>query len=235
MTTRYKYFLWIALLGLLTSCAGVHGLSSGGRWQYAPETGRITDNLSHIYWHFTDQPKMEQNMSDGSYGAHFISADNLSNYKGRRFAESVLRDLPFRPDSLCFVYRDEVLLIETNRPVNLQPDYAIYADSVTINLHGDVYQAEPLQRADIVWRNIIVNPQHHRLLCLDRFRIGNRYYGVVYVLQSRCRQLKYWQADGWWGLPVWDASDMRNMQMTAGYLQHWRDCSVEILRNHSAE
>ena len=232
MMARYKYLLLAALLGVLSSCAGVRGLSSGDRWQYDAPTGRITDNLSQVYWHFTDEPKMEQNMSDGSYGARFVAADSLGNYKGKRFAESVLRDLPFRPDSLCFVYRDEVLLIETNRPIDLRPDYAIYADSVTINLHGDVYRAEPQQRADIVWRNIIVNPRHHRLLCLDRFRIGNRYFGVVYVLQSRCRQLRRWQADDWWGLPVWDASDIRNMQMTAGYLQHWRDCSVEILRNH---
>lgn len=204
----------------------------GDRWQYDAPTGRITDNLSQVYWHFTDQPKIEQNTSDGSYGAHFVAADSLPEYKGKRFVESVLYDLPFRPDSLCFVYRDDVLLIETLKPVKLQPDYAIYADSVTINLHGEVYRAEPQQRADIVWRNILVSQKHHRLLCLDRFRIGNRYFGVVYVLQSRCRQLKQWQADDWWGLPVWDASDMRNMQMTAGYLQHWRDCSVEILRKH---
>lgn len=232
---RYKYLFLLLLLGALSSCSAVRGLSTGDRWQYDAPTGRITDNLSQVYWHFTDQPKIEQNTSDGSYGAHFVAANGLSGYKGKRFVESVLRDLPFRPDSLCFVYRDDVLLIETLKPVKLQPDYAIYADSVTINLHGEVYRAEPQQRADIVWRNILVSGRHHRLICLDRFRIGNRYFGVVYVLQSRCRQLKQWQADDWWGLPVWDASDMRNMQMTAGYLERWRDCSVEILRKHSLE
>lgn len=182
---RYKYFFLLILLGVLSSCAGVYGLSVGDRWQYDAPTGHITDNLSQVCWHFTDQPKMEQNASDGSYGAHFVAADSLPEYKGKRFVESVLYDLPFRPDSLCFVYRDDVLLIETLKPVKLQPDYAIYADSVTINLHGEVYRAEPQQRADIVWRNILVSQKHHRLLCLDRFRIGNRYFGVVYVLQSR--------------------------------------------------
>lgn len=235
MMARYKYLFLLLLLGALSSCSAVQGLSTGDRWQYDAPTGRITDNLSQVCWHFTDQPKMEQNASDGSYGVHFVTADSLPEYKGKRFVESVLYDLPFRPDSLCFVYRDDVLLIETLKPVKLQPDYAIYADSVTINLHGEVYRAEPQQRADIVWRNILVSGRHHRLICLDRFRIGNRYLGVVYVLQSRCRQLKQWQADDWWGLPVWDASDMRNMQMTAGYLERWRDCSVEILRKHSLE
>ena len=228
-----KPLLFLILLVSLTSCSAVRGLSMSSRWSYDAQSGRIADSLSHIYWHFTDYPQLEQNTADGSYGAHFIPADSLPDYAGKRFVESILADLPFRPDSLCFIYRDDVLLLQTDQPIRLAPDYAIYADSVTINLHGDVYQPEAVQRADIVWRNIFVSRRHHRIICLDRFHIGNRYFCVAYVVQSRCRQLRRWAVDDWFGFPAWDVSDPRNMQSAAWYLQHWGDCSVQILRNHS--
>lgn len=218
---------------LLIGCNTMRGVSSASRWSYDPSNGQIIDQQAHIQWHFTDDPSTEQNASDFSYGARLVTAENYETYLGKKYVESIVRDLPFRPDSLCWVYADGILLFETSNPINLPPDYAIQADSVVINLHGEVFRADAQQHADIVWRNLIIPRGHHRLLCVDRFRIGNRYFALVYVAQSECSSLqrKRCGLDNW-SLLSWDVSDFHNMHTTAGLLDHWSELSAEILGHH---
>ena len=221
---------------LLVSCNTVRGLSSASRWSYDPSNGQIVDQQAHVQWHFTDDPASLQNASDFSYGARFVTMDTYEAYHGKKFVKSIVNDLPFSLDSLCWVYADGMILFETNGPVYLRPDYAIQADSVVMNLHGEIFRADAQQHADIVWRNLIIPRGHHRLLCVDRFRRGNRYFALVYVAQSECTslQLKRWVLEDW-NLLSWDVSDPRNMQTVADFLDYWGNLSAEILGHHAVD
>lgn len=218
---------------VLISCNTMCDLSTETRWSLDTDNGQITDRLTHIQWHFTDNPAAEQNASDFSYGARFVTADNYEAYNGRKFVESLVRDLPFRPDSLCWVYADGIMLFENNNSINLHPDYAIQANSVVMNMQGEYFHADTLQPADIVWRNLIIPRGHHRLICVDRFRVGSHNFSLVYVAQSNCSssQRKHWGLNDW-NLLTWDVADPRNMQISASFLDHWSELSAKILKQH---
>ena len=163
---------------------------------------------------------------------HLISSANSHGATATMpYIQHVINDLPFRVDSVLCVLGENVIVFEQQTAPALVPDYEIQSDSVVMLMTGEVYRPSAYQRADVIWRNILVNQHEKRIVCLDRFYKNRRYICVAYILQSRTRTLSRYHATDWCGLFSWDVSDPRNMMMVATCLEEMKYNSLELLND----
>jgi len=219
---------------LMYSCAGNIPFTRSARWQMDEKSGHVYDLDNRVYWHFEDDVAFIQNSCDCSSGKpHFVRADDWKDYRGRKWMTDILQDMPFRPDSVGFVYADQYLVVETALPVDLAPDYEIHTDSALYLMRGEVFHPDRIQRADVIWRNLVFNRRAGRILCIDRFHIGNRHMALVYVLQSKGKALRRAGIGDWYCFPSWDVTDPHNLMSTGNTLDYYENLSIDILNHHS--
>lgn len=220
------YGAYLLCLCMLCGCSSIQ-FATQEQWQWDAQSGYAVSSGNPTPLHIGSDGQNMQNCS--AEPLHLISATNSDNTTTMPYIQHVIKDLPFRVDSILCVLGENIIVFEQRSVVALAPDYEIQADSVVMLLTGEVYRPSAHQRADVIWRNIFVNRHEKRVLCLDRFYKNRRHICVLYILQSRTRTLRRYHAADWCGLFSWDVTDPRNMMLTATCLEGMKYNSLEIL------
>lgn len=141
----------------------------------------------------------------------------------QRFERSVLKDIPFRVDSISWLSSGDV---PTFRFVNA--GYTAAAPDAEIRPDGDywvcnVFDAEPPSRQadETIWRNVVVSPNNRRVVCIDRYLRHGRTMGYCYVLQSERKEYPTY------GTLHWDVSDSRNVEMVGVMLNDLKEIALK--------
>lgn len=143
----------------------------------------------------------------------------------QRFERSVLKELPFRVDSVSWLTSGDTKTFRFANAeyVNANPDAEIRPD-------GDywvcnVFDAGPPahQAEENIWRNVVVSRKNQRVVCVDRYLTQGRTVGYCYVLQSERK------AYPTYGKYHWDVSDSRNIEAVGTILHDLKDVA---LRRH---
>jgi len=146
-----------------------------------------------------------------------------------RFAQDVQRDFPFKVSALNSVPDHAgVYAFHCENLVDWLPDYEIDAEGAVMGYRTTFAPTHDKQPANIIWRNIVVNPKAKRVLCIDRMVMKGKTIGYVYVLQSETKE--YSDENTY----HWDVSDHRLMLSVAAAVEYMSALSVtqlELLLN----
>lgn len=140
-----------------------------------------------------------------------------------RFERSVLKELPFSVDSMCWLTCGE---LPTFRFANAE--YADARPDAEIRPDGDywvcnMFDAEPIvhQKEENIWRNVLVSRKHQRVVCIDRYLRKGRTMGYCYILQSERKEYPTY------GTFHWDVSDSHNIEMVGTMLDNLKELALK--------
>lgn len=140
------------------------------------------------------------------------------------YLSDIRHDIPFAVSELKPL-RDNIYTFTCDRLVNYEPDDVIDAEGVAYVYRSDFQQGPSRQSELVIWRNIVFNMRHKRVVCIDRYVRDGKTWGTVCVLQSACK--RYQKSDVF----HWDVTDIRLVNHISGALDGFTDLSVEILNN----
>lgn len=226
MKRKAGWWALILCLCVLCGCSSVR-FATQEQWQWDAQSGYAFSHNAQPIRIGSDGQNM-QNCS--AEPLHLIYAANSHDATVTMpYIQHIINELPFRVDSVLCVLGENMIIFEQQTAPALAPDYEIQSDSVVMLMTGEVYRPSSHQRADVIWRNILVNQHEKRVVCLDRFYKNRRHICVAYILQSRTSALHRYNAVDWCGLFSWDVSDPRNMMMVGMCLEEMKYNSLEVL------
>ena len=139
----------------------------------------------------------------------------------QRLAKSVVKDLPFRVDSIYWVEGGDIPTLKFINVgcINYPPDAEIRYDDSYV---GNVFYTKPPTRQyeGDIWRNVVVSRKKQRVVCIDRYLRNGHTEGYCYVLQSERKDYHFY------GVFFWDVSDPRNIEMTGTILKDLRETAI---------
>ena len=142
-----------------------------------------------------------------------------------RFAKDVREDVPFKMVAMDTVpNHNGVYAFRCDGYVNWLPDYEVDAEGAVIGYRTTFMPSHEKQPANVIWRNIVINKNDKRVLCIDRLLKGGRTFGYIYVLQS---ETKAYSDENTYH---WDVSDHRLLINVAGAIEYMSDLSVTTLK-----
>ena len=137
------------------------------------------------------------------------------------YQQAIVKSLPFQVSKFKPMKQD-VYSFRCDRCVDWLPDYEVNDEGAMMIWRTTFAQTHTTQPAQYIWRNILIDRQKSRILCIDRVLKDGLTQGYVYVLQSETRK----SPNGY----HWDVTDPRHMMMTGAILQAQTELSVELLK-----
>jgi len=141
----------------------------------------------------------------------------------QRFERSILKELPFSIDSICWLTSGDLPTIKF-----ANAGYTDAAPDAEIRPDGDywvcnMFDSEPPvhQAEENIWRNVLVSRKNQRVVCIDRYLRQGRTVGYCYVLQSERKDYPTY------GTFHWDVSDSRNIEMVGVMLDDLKDLALK--------
>ncbi len=141
----------------------------------------------------------------------------------QRFEKSILKELPFSIDSICWLTSGDLPTIKF-----VNAGYTDAAPDAEIRPDGDywvcnMFDSEPPvhQTEENIWRNVLVSRKNQRVVCIDRYLRQGRTVGYCYVLQSERKDYPTY------GTFHWDVSDSRNVEMVGVMLDDLKDLALK--------
>lgn len=148
----------------------------------------------------------------------------------QRFERSILKELPFNIDSICWLTSGDLPTIKF-----ANAGYTDAAPDAEIRPDGDywvcnMFDSEPPvhQAEENIWRNVLVSRKNQRVVCIDRYLRQGRTVGYCYVLQSERKDYPTY------GTFHWDVSDSRNIEMVGVMLDDLKDLALKRHRLNNA-
>ena len=149
----------------------------------------------------------------------------------QRFERSVLKELPFRVDSIRWFTSGNMpaFRFANAEYAHARPDAEIRPDGDywVCNLVDD--QPPAHQAKENIWRNVLVSKKNQRVVCIDRYLQQGRTTGYCYVLQSERKEYPTY------GTFQWDVSDSRNIEMVGVMLDDLKELALKRHRLNEAE
>ena len=146
-----------------------------------------------------------------------------------RFAQDVQSDMPFKVSAMNSVpNHDGVYSFRCENQVDMLPDYEVDAEGAVMVYRTTFAPTHEKQPANVIWRNIVINRNAKRVLCIDRLVQNGKTCGYIYVLQAETKE--YSDENTY----HWDVSDQRLMLNVAGAIEHMSSLSVtqlELMQN----
>lgn len=161
----------------------------------------------------------------GGYDLNFVSgAEFNASYEAYGMVSECLKQLPFSQKNVEFVYADKCIVLWTGQ------DYRSWAPDYTFGVGEEMYIEDKNAWNNTValpkntcWRNLIVMPKKHRILCVDRVIIDGRAAAIVYIMQADHRSLS---------LPAlyhWNITQPELMPFTGQMLDGFAEVTRDIL------
>ncbi|MCQ2337116.1 MAG: hypothetical protein MJ010_08070 [Paludibacteraceae bacterium] len=123
--------------------------------------------------------------------AVFVLTGCAAVKSGDALVQDALADLPYKVESVEKRYDQFTVLAKTKGWEKWVPDIIIdslgrthtsyFEKGVVPTEYSEYYYGQP---KSMIWRNLIYNRKHHRVLCVDRIYIGENSYAVIYIIQS---------------------------------------------------
>ena len=142
----------------------------------------------------------------------------------QRLLKSVRNELPFRVDSLNRI-GESIYGFRSSLYISTPPDYTIGEDGELMVFRTTVLEPTTEQRANQMWRNLVVSKRHHRVVCIDRIRNEAGTDGRLYVMQMESKNYPALA-----GVYHWDVSDVRNLQAVGNILDDFMQQSLRWMR-----
>lgn len=144
----------------------------------------------------------------------------------QRFETSVIKELPFRIDSLQMIDGTDVATFRfaNQEYVSMQPDAIISPDGALHVYKTFILEPPTRQKAGDIWRNVVVSRKNLRIICVDRYLKEGKTQGFVYVLQSESKKYPTF------GRYHWDVSDTHNIEMVGTNLQNLRELTMKRIK-----
>ncbi len=140
------------------------------------------------------------------------------------FAKDVQKDIPFKVNELKAVGgRENTYSFRSDGYIGLLPDYEVDGEGVSMIYQTTFAPTHDKQPTNVIWRNIVINRNAKRVLCIDRLTQNNRTFGYVYVLQSETARY----SDS--GTFHWDVSDPKLLLNVSDAIEGMSELSVETL------
>lgn len=192
---RIKYLIICAVAALaLAGCSSgtVPPFASSSQWSL---DGNVVSSVRRgmtINFGGTN-PFPMTNLSNGEYALNFIVNDTQfqaydSNCK--KFIASAIDKLPLKVDSLELVLADQYVVFVPVASTKWMPDFVRQADGSEL-----VVEAQPRRYAkqpeDEIWRNVITDNKHHRILVVDRIVKNGTPLGIMYIIQGDNKKLPF--------------------------------------------
>lgn len=140
-----------------------------------------------------------------------------------QFAADVERDIPFKANELKAV-NAHTYSFTCDSYVALLPDYEVDAEGACMVYRTTFMSTHDRQPANVIWRNMVINPKAKRVLCIDRFVKDGKTFGYVYFMQAETKQYSDDQTCHW------DVSDHRLMLNVAGAIEDMTSLSITQLQ-----
>ena len=141
-----------------------------------------------------------------------------------RFAQDVRSDIPFKVSALTMVpNHTNIYSFSYDGIVDLLPDYEVDAEGTCMVYRTTFMSTHDKQSEKVIWRNIVINRNAKRVLCIDRLLANGRTIGYVYVLQAETKD--YSDENTF----HWDVSDQRLMLNVADALEGMSHLSITQL------
>ena len=141
-----------------------------------------------------------------------------------RFVQDVQKDMPFRAGTLTMVpNHTNIYSFSYDGLVDLLPDYEVDAEGTCMVYRTTFMSTHDKQPEKVIWRNIVINRNAKRVLCIDRLLANGRTIGYVYVLQAETKD--YSDENTF----HWDVSDQRLMLNVADALEGMSHLSITQL------
>ena len=140
------------------------------------------------------------------------------------FVRDVQGDLPFKVSGLKAVSgRENTYLFRSDGYISLLPDYEVDSEGASMIYQTTFAPSHNTQPSNVIWRNIVINKQDKRVLCIDRLTQNGRTFGYVYVLQSETARY----SDS--GTFHWDVSNPKLLLNVSDAIEGMSELSVETL------
>ncbi len=137
-----------------------------------------------------------------------------------RLQKSILKEIPFQIDSIKTIAINKYEFT-SNRHILYAPDTEIKKDGSLYVYRTTLTEPTQKQNDNDIWRNIIISPKQHLIICIDRFpfRQGQT-KGFIYTLLMESKKFPTL------GTYHWDVTDMRNLEHIASTLKEYRTESL---------
>ena len=140
------------------------------------------------------------------------------------FAKDVQKDIPFKASELKAVSgHDNTYSFRSDEYISLLPDYEVDGEGVCMIYQTTFAPTNNTQPSNIIWRNIVINRNAKRVLCIDRLVKDNRTFGYVYVLQSETARY----SDS--GTFHWDVSNPKLLLNVSDAIEGMSELSITTL------
>ena len=104
------------------------------------------------------------------------------------FTEDVKKDIPFKISTLTkLADHEDIYTFRCDDYADLLPDYEVDAQGATMVYRTTFMPTHDRQPANVIWRNILINRQAKRVLCIDRLLKDGKTFGFIYILQSETK------------------------------------------------
>ena len=140
------------------------------------------------------------------------------------FTKDVRKDLPFKVTELKKVSNhDNTYSFRSDGYIGLLPDYEVDSEGASMIHQTTFAPTHNTQPTNVIWRNIVINPNAKRVLCIDRLVQNGRTFGYVYVLQSETARY----SDS--GTFHWDVSNPKLLLNVSDAIEGMSEFSVVTL------
>ena len=140
------------------------------------------------------------------------------------FLRDVQKDLQVEVTELKPVSgHDNTYSFRSDAYVGLLPDYEVDSEGASMIFQTTFAPTHATQPSSVIWRNIVINRNAKRVLCIDRLVQNGRTFGYVYVLQSETARY----SDS--GTFHWDVSNPKLLLNVSDAIKGMSELSVETL------
>ena len=151
----------------------------------------------------------------------FASCGSQKPLTEAQYIQSVQKDLPFAVSEFKQI-KPDVYAFKCDKYIDLLPDYEVDNEGALMIWRTTFEPTHTTQPTQYIWRNLVIDKQNCRVLCVDRLLREGKTFGYVYVLQGETKNIP----NGF----HWDVTDQRHMLNVAPILEEQTELSIELLK-----
>jgi hypothetical protein len=215
---------------MLTSCGTSKVVLTQGGWHFDTTHVRASNPQKDMFFKLSvDNKKPFPNFTSDTLDSHyFVDAKNWDTYKYKKYMADVIRAVPFKIDSLCFILANNIMEVKLGwQKKKWTPDIEAWKniDNDKYIKMGKTFYSRPttsyFPERGVYWRNLLKSNRKKRILAVDRMCLKGTNYAIIYILQTEKKHLGY--------CFFFDITEFGCIQHIASVLNNYNEITEQIV------